>query len=63
MKMLKVSHLNKECKILVVFNDMIAEMLNNKTYSNKNCNIFQRKKTKQFSCLYHTILFCFTKKS
>ena len=43
---------------LIEFDDMIADMLSNKTY---NPIVYQRYKTKYFSCFYHTILFCSTK--
>ena len=43
---------------LIEFDDMIADMLNNKTY---NPIVYQRQKTKHFSYFYHTILFCSTK--
>ena len=47
---------NKKRKILIIFDDMIADMLINK----------KLKKTKHFSCFYYTILFhcpkkCYTK--
>ena len=51
---------SKKRKILIVFDDMVADMLNNKL--NKIVTeIFIRGK-KYFSCFYHTILFCCSKK-
>ena len=44
---------NKKCKILIVCDDMIADMLSNKK---------QSKTAKQFSCFYRTILFGCSKK-
>ena len=52
---------NKRQKILITFDDVIADMLSNKkTQSNSKRIIYQREKIKYFSCFYHTILFpCF----
>ena len=51
---------SKKRKILIVFDDMVADMLNNKL--NKIVTeIFIRGK-KYFCCFYHTILFCCSKK-
>ena len=47
---------NKERKTLIFFGDMIADMISNKKI------IYQKQKTKHFSCFYYTILFCSTKK-
>ena len=47
---------NKKRKSLIVF-DMIDDML-----SNKKLNYLLKKKIKYFSCFYHTILFCCSKK-
>ena len=49
-------NLNKKRKILIVFDDMIADMLSN------NKLIYQRKKAKNFSCFHHTIIFRCSKK-
>ena len=46
--------LNKEQKILTVFDDMIADMLNNEK--------LDPVVTKYFACFYYTVLFCCTKK-
>ena len=47
---------NKEQKILVVFDDMIADILSNKRSIPVVTELFiKRKKTKHFSCFYHTV--------
>ena len=46
---------SKKCKILIVFDDMIAEMLNNKKL-NPIITVFV------ISCFYYKILFCRAKK-
>ena len=44
---------NKKCKILIAFEDMIANMLNNKKRNPIVTELFIRaKKTKHFSCFY-----------
>ena len=53
----------KKWKILIVFDDVIADMLcHKKNYSSSNCTIYERKKTKYYSCFYYTILLCSSKK-
>ena len=55
---------NKKRKILIVFDDMIADMLSNKKpWSNSNWIIYQRQETKHFTCFYYTALFCCAKSS
>ena len=47
---------NKKQKILVVFDDMIADILSNKRSIPVVTELFiERKKTKHFSCFYHTV--------
>ena len=45
---------NKQRKILIVFNYIIADMLSNKKL-NSNRMIYQRQKIKHFSYFYYTI--------
>ena len=46
----------------MVFDDMVADMLSNKTLNPAVTELFIRgKKTKHFSCSYYTILFCCAK--
>ena len=54
---------NKKRKILIVFNDIIADMLTNKKLSPIITELFMREKTKHFSCFYCTILFYSVKKT
>ena len=49
---------NQKQKILILFDDMIADML---IVTDSNWIIYQRKKTKYFSSFYYTILFCCSK--
>ena len=53
---------NKKRKILIVFNDKIADMLNNRKIQPIVTVLFIKQKNKYVFCLYHTILFCCTKK-
>ena len=47
---------NKKQKILVVFDDMIADILSNKRSIPVVTELFiKRKKTKHFSYFYHTV--------
>ena len=48
---------NKENKILIVFDDMIADMIHNKKVNSIVTKLFIRDKIKYFSCFYHTIIF------
>ena len=48
-------------QILIVFDDMIADMLSNKKRNPMVAEIYKKKKINHFSCFYHTILFCCTK--
>ena len=48
---------DKENKTIIVFDDMIADMINNKkTKFNNNRIIYQRRKIKYFSCVYYTVI-------
>ena len=49
-------HIDKECKILIVFDDIIADMINNKKLNSK-VTAYQRQKVKHFCCFYYTIMF------
>ena len=54
---------NKKRNILIVFDDVIADMLSNKKLNPVVTELFIRgKKAKYFSLIYHTILFCCFKK-
>ena len=62
-KNIKEYNSNKKCKILIMFDDMIADMLNNKKLNPIITELLIRgKKTKHFSYFYYTILFCCIKK-
>ena len=55
-------NLNKKRKILIVFYDMIADLLNNKKLNKIVTELFIRGGKKYFSCFYHTVLFrCYKK--
>ena len=55
-------NLNRERKILIVFDDMIADTVTNKKLQAVVKELFFRcKKTKYFSCVYHPVL-CFCSK-
>ena len=43
---------NKKCKILIVLDDMIADMLRN-----KKVNIYQKKENTHFSCFFCNLIF------
>ena len=54
---------NKKRKILLVFDDMIADMLSNKKLNPIVTELFVRRRTlNSFSCFYHTILFGWSKR-
>ena len=54
---------NKKGKILIVFDNVIAGMLSNKNINPVVSKFFIRgRKSKYFSCCYHTILFRCLKK-
>ena len=54
---------NKKQKILIVFDDMIADVLRNKKRNTIVTELFIRaKKTRYFSCFYYPIIFCCTEK-
>ena len=52
---------NRKRKILNVFDDMIADIMTNKKISSHSQRtIYQMRKTRYFTCIYHTVLFfCF----
>ena len=50
-------NLGKKYKILIVFDDMITAMINNKkTKSSSDWNFYERQKIKHFNCPFHTII-------
>ena len=53
---------NKKQKILIVFDDFIADMLSNKNTNSVVTNYLSEVEVKHFSCFYHTILFRCSKK-
>ena len=54
---------NKKHKILVVFDDMIADMLNNKKLNSVVTELFIRGRKLNISLVfYYTTLFCCTKR-
>ena len=54
---------NKKCKVLIVFDDMNADMLSNKELNPIVTELFIRcKKNKHFFCFNYTIFFDCTKK-
>ena len=48
---------HKARKILIVFDDMIVDMIRNKKLNSIVTELFIRKKIKYFSCFYHTTYF------
>ena len=52
--------LNRKCKILTAFSDLIADMLSNKKL--ESVVFLFTKKTKYCYCFYHTIVLCSPKK-
>ena len=53
---------NKQRKILIVFDDMNADMLINKTLKPIVTQLFIRGRKLNISLFYHTVLFCCPKK-
>ena len=53
---------NKKQKILIAFDDMIADMLSNKKLNPIVTELFIRGRKLNISCFYYTILFCCSKK-
>ena len=53
---------NKECKKLIGFDDITADMLSNKNFNPIVTELFFRGRKKNFFCFYYKILFCCTKK-
>ena len=47
----------KKRKILIVFDDVIADMINKKTKFNSDSTIYLRQKIKHLFCFYYTIIF------
>ena len=53
----------RKCKVLIVFDDMIAGIISNKNLNQKVTELFVwGKKLKTSTDFYHTILFCNTKR-
>ena len=46
----------KNRKALTIFDDLIADIINNKKLKLSNRTTYQRKKTKHFSCFYYAII-------
>ena len=56
-------NLNRRRKILIVFDDMIADIMANKKFQSIIKELFIRwYKTKYFSCIYHSVLFFCSKR-
>ena len=53
---------DKKHKILIVFDDIIADILSNKKPNPIVSELFIKGKKQTFLCTYHPILFCCTKK-
>ena len=53
---------NKKHKILIVFDDMIADMLSNKKLSQIVTELFIRVRKLKISLYYYIILFCLAKR-
>ena len=57
-KSIEEYNVDKERKILIVFDDIIADMFHNKkTKFNSNRIAYQKQKIKHFSFFYHTTIF------
>ena len=50
-------NIDKECKILIVFNDMIANMINNKKPNSIVTQLFIRGRELNIFCFYYAIIF------
>ena len=51
-------NLSRKRKVLIIFDDTIADIMTNKKISiNKKRIIYYMQKIKYFTCIYHTILF------
>ena len=50
---------DRKRKVLVVFDDMIADIMTNKKFQ---AIIYYMQKTKYFTCIYHSVLFFCSKK-
>ena len=51
-------NIGKKRKILVIFDDMIADMTNNKILNPVVTELLiRRRKSKHFTCLYYTIIY------
>ena len=51
-------NIGKKRKILVIFDDMIADMTNNKILNPVVAELLiRRRKSKHFPCLYYTIIY------
>ena len=54
---------SKQRKILILFDDMVADVMSNKKFQAIIKELFMRcKKTKYFTCVYHSVLFFFSKR-
>ena len=53
---------NKKQKRLIVFDDMISDMLSNKKVNPTVTELFIRGGKLSISCFYYTILYCCSKK-
>ena len=54
---------DKECKILIIFDDIIADMLCNKKLNTIVTEVVKLRSSKlRTSLVFHTVLFCCTKK-
>ena len=48
-------NLGKKLKVLIVFHDIIVDMINNKKL-NSVVTVYQKQKIKQFTCIFYTII-------
>ena len=61
-KNIEECNLNKKSKILIVFDDMIADMLSNKKLNPIVTELFIEGKKLNISLVFITVLFCCVKK-
>ena len=61
-KNIEESNPSKKRKILIVFDDMFADMLSNKKLNPIVTDLFMRGRKLNISCFYYTVLFCCVKK-
>ena len=55
-------NLNRKRKILIVFDDMIVDIMTNKKFQSIIKELFIRSRKKYFTCVYHSILFFCSKR-